>query len=213
MKPKTQVAILDDHELFRTGICELVNNSKEFEVIWSLGNPDRLEEKFNEKTPEILLLDIKLKNANGLDVLKLLKQTMPEIRIIMLTMYSEISYIRQMIEQGANGYLLKDITPEELFKTLQNVMQLGRYFGQEITSLLIQSLQHKKTTELPSISFSDAEIEILKLISEGHTSEEMSKIIYKSSRTIEGYRQRLLDKTQSKNIAALISWAYKNGVL
>lgn len=210
---KTQVAILDDHELFRTGIGELLHKSPDFEMVCSVGSPEELYAFVAQQVPDLLLLDIRLKNANGLDVLKTIKADYAQLKVVMLTMFSESSYVRHMIEQGANGYLLKDITPDELFRSLRNVVQLGTYFGPEVTSVLIQSLQHKETMKRSGLTFSDAELEVLAMISEGHTAEEIAVKLYKSNRTIEGYRQKLLDKTGSKNIAVFISWAYKNGVL
>lgn len=210
---RTQVAILDDHQLFRTGICELVNKSEDFHILWSAGTPEELYSCLEKTLPTILLLDIRLKDANGLDVLRYLKTKYPDLRIVMLTMYIESSYIEQMIEHGADGYLMKDITPDDLFRTLRNVMTLGKYYGPEITAVLINSLQHKEVQKTSGIQFSESEIEVLKMLSEGLTAEDSAKLLFKSARTIEGYRQKLLEKTDSKNIAALISWAYKNGVL
>jgi DNA-binding NarL/FixJ family response regulator len=210
---KTKVAILDDHELFRTGICELVNKSEDFTMVCSAGTPEELYAFLEEGSPELLILDIKLKELSGLDVLKTLKQQNGDLKIVMLTMHEESSYIRQMIQQGADGYLMKDITPEVLFRSLRNVLSLGKYFGPEITNLLIQSLQHKETLKKTGTVFTPIEIEVLTLISEGLTAEEIAGKLFRATRTIEGHRQKLLDKTHSKNIAALISWAYKNGVL
>lgn len=210
---KTQVAILDDHHLFRTGICELVNKSGDFSILCSAGTPEELYKAFADGLPSVLLLDIRLKDANGLDVLRYVKANHEPIKVVMLTMHEESSYIQQMIEHGADGYLLKDITPEELFRSLHNVVKLGKYFGTEITARLINSLQTRDSVEKAGISFNELEIDILTLISEGLTAEEIAQKLYRSHRTIEGYKQRLLDKTESKNIAALISWCYKHGVL
>jgi DNA-binding NarL/FixJ family response regulator len=210
---KTQVAILDDHQLFRTGICELVNKSANFNILWSVGTPGELYTCLSRALPDLLLLDIRLKEASGLDVLRHVKASHEQVRVVMLTMYEENSYIHQMIENGADGYLLKDITPEELFRSLNNVMTLGKYYGTRVTEALINSLQHKDTIKASGISFTTVEIDVLKMLSEGLTAEEIAKTMFRSARTIEGYRQKLLDKTDSKNIAALISWAYKNGVL
>jgi two-component system response regulator DegU len=210
---RTQIAILDDHQLFRTGICELVNKSEDFYILWSAGTPEELYDFLDKTLPAILLLDIRLKEASGLDVLRYLKTKYPDLRIVMLTMYVESSYIHQMIEHGADGYLMKDITPDDLFRTLRNVLELGKYYGPEITEVLINSLQRQDVEKVSGIKFSTTEIQVLKLISEGLTAEEIAKLLFKATRTIEGYRQRLLDKTNSKNIAALISWAFNNGLL
>ncbi|MBP7821851.1 MAG: response regulator transcription factor [Saprospiraceae bacterium] len=214
MEKINHIAILDDHELFRSGIEQIINTSPDFRVVESVSTPEELYWVLkNNKKIDIVLLDIRLKGANGLDVLKIIKEEYPLMKVIMLTMYDESSYIRKMIENGADGYLLKDITPDELFRTLTNVCSLGRYFNQSITQLIIQSLQDKVVKAKTGVEFTSVELEVLTLISNGYTSDEIAKMLYKSTRTIEGYRNSFLKKTNTKNIASLVTWAFKNGVL
>lgn len=210
---KTSLAILDDHQLFRTGICELVNQAADFEMIHSVGTPEELEAAMAAQLPDMLILDIRLKNANGWDILRKIKSEHEDLKVIMLTMHDEASFVRRMIEQGADGYLTKDITPEELFHSLRMVRQLGKYYGPEIAGKLIKSLQQKESFKRTEEGFSDQEIEILILFSEGFTAEEIAAKLHRATRTIEWHRQKMLERTQSKNIASLIAWAFKQGVL
>lgn len=213
MSKKIAVGIIDDHKLFRSGIEDIINDSKEFQVKISACNKNELYTALKKQNIQILLLDINLKNENGLDVLIHLSETKPDIKIIMLTMHNEASYINTMIIKGAKGYLLKDTTPEILLTTLQKVHQDGKYFDSYITNVIVDAMQSKDKLLTLGIELSQLEIDILAHISEGKTADEISLLVFKSTRTIEGYRQKLLEKTGCRNIAELVSWGYKNKLL
>lgn len=213
MSRKIAVGIIDDHKLFRSGVVDIINDSKEFQVKISVSTGDELFAALNKSNIEILLLDINLKEENGLDILVQLTETDPEIKIIMLTMLNEASYINTMVLKGARGYLLKDTTPEILLTTLKRVHEDGKYYDTYTTNILVDSMQSKEKLATLGIELLQIEIDILKHISDGKTADEISLLLFKSTRTIEGYRQKLLEKTKSRNIAELVSWGFKNKFL
>lgn len=126
---------------------------------------------------------------------------------------STLWYRKVRILRRADGYLMKDTTPEELLETIELVQKNGRYYNSETTNVIIESLQKKEKLESLGIDISSFEVQLIKMISEGMTADEISTKIHKSTRTIEGYRRKLLEKTQCKNIAELVSWGYKNNYL
>lgn len=213
MSKKIAVGIVDDHKLFRSGVEDIINDSKEFEVNISAGDGDELFSALKDNDIQILLLDINLKNENGLDILIKLSETNPEIKVIMLTMFSESSYINTMVLKGAKGYLLKDTTPETLLMTLKKVYEDGKFYDTYTTNVIVESMQSKEKLVTLGIELSQIELDILKHISEGKTADEISLLVFKSTRTIEGYRQKLLEKTHTRNIAELVSWGFKNKIL
>lgn len=218
MSKKIAVGIVDDHKLFRSGIEDIINDSKDFQIKISASNKKEFYSLLKKQNIQILLLDINLKNANGLDengldILIHLTETKPDIKIIMLTMHNEASYINTMIIKGAKGYLLKDTTPETLLMTLQKVHEDGKFFDSHITNVIVDAMQSKDKLLTLGIELSQLEIDILAHISEGKTADEISLLVFKSTRTIEGYRQKLLEKTGCRNIAELVSWGYKNKLL
>lgn len=213
MEKKIALGIIDDHQLFRSGVEDIINDSDKFEVLISASTSKELYDQLNHTEIEILLLDIKLKQESGLDILIKLKEEKPDLKIIMLTMHNEATYINIMVQKGANGYLMKDTTPEELLETIELVQKNGRYYNSETTNVIIESLQKKEKLESLGIDISSFEVQLIKMISEGMTADEISTKIHKSTRTIEGYRRKLLEKTQCKNIAELVSWGYKNNYL
>jgi two-component system response regulator DegU len=213
MSKKIAVGIVDDHKLFRSGVEDIINDSKEFQVNISAGDGDELFSALKTNDIQILLLDINLKHENGLDILIKLSETNPEIKVIMLTMFSESSYITTMVLKGAKGYLLKDTTPETLLMTLKKVHEDGKYYDTYTTNVIVESMQSKEKLVTLGIELSQIEFDILKHISDGKTADEISLLVFKSTRTIEGYRQKLLEKTNARNIAELVSWGFKNKIL
>lgn len=213
MSKKIAVGIVDDHKLFRSGVEDIINDSKEFQVKVSASDGDELFSALENNTIQILLLDINLKHENGLDILIKLSETNPEIKVIMLTMFSESSYINTMVLKGAKGYLLKDTTPETLLMTLKKVHEDGKYYDTYTTNVIVESIQSKEKLVTLGIELSQIELDILKHISDGKTADEISLLVFKSTRTIEGYRQKLLEKTHTRNIAELVSWGFKNKIL
>ena len=152
----------------------------------------------NQTNIQILLLDINLKHENGLDILIKLSEIKPQIKVVMLTMYSEASYINTMVLKGAKGYLLKDTTPEDLLMTLRKVHEDGKYYDTTTTNVIVESMQSKERLITLGIQLSQIEMDILKYISDGKTADEISLLVFKSTRTIEGYRQKLLEKTNTR---------------
>ena len=213
MRNKISVGIIDDHHLFRSGISEIVNDSKKYQIAISASESGQLFDKLESTVIQILLLDIRLKDEDGLDVLEKMKLEHPMVKVVMLTMHNESSYINTFIQAGANGYLTKDNTPYELLNTLDKVVELGKYFNPETTNILIDSIQSKSQLIKSGIRLSDLELQILDHISQGKTAEEIALLVFKSNRTVEGYRQKLLLKTNTKNIAELVAWGYQKGVL
>ena len=213
MRKKIPVGIVDDHKLFRSGVEDIINDSDEFQVKISAGTGDDFFTALKKTSIQILLLDINLKNENGLDILIKLMEIKPQIKVVMLTMYSEASYINTMVSKGAKGYLLKDTTPETLIMTLKKVHEEGKYYDTNTTNAIVESIQSKEKLITFGIELTPIEMDILKYISDGKTADEISLLVYKSTRTIEGYRQKLLEKTNTRNIAELVSWGYKNKLL
>ncbi len=213
MRQKIKVGIIDDHNLFRSGIAEIVEDSEKYTIDISVSDSCDLFKTLTTKKIEILLLDVRLKGEDGLDVLNRLKEEYPDIKVIMLTMHNEASYINTFIQAGAQGYLTKDTTPFDLLNTMDRVHEEGKYFDEKTTSILIDSIQSRAKLFKDGLRLSEVEMQILGHISEGKTAEEIAHLVFKSARTVEGIRQKLLAKTNTRNIAELVAWGFQNGVL
>jgi two-component system, NarL family, response regulator DegU len=213
---KIDVIITDDHKLFRLGIRSILTDFDFVENIYEAGSGKELIEILSgiNKIPEIILLDLKMPEMDGMEATEKIKKLYPDIKIIILTMEDDEQVILHAISEGVNGYLMKNAEPDELEKAIKMLITNEYYFSDNITSLILRSIQYKKKNEpKESCDLSDREIEILKMICNELTAVEIADILLLSVRTVEGYKGKLLEKTKSKNIAGLVIYAIKNEII
>jgi len=206
-----KIGITDDHTLFRQGIIELLSDQSDVEVVLDAESAEDLIEQLHFKELEILLLDLNMKGKSGLDILPNLRQQYPSLGILILSMREEPHIILETIRSGANGFLHKNVDPDELIAAIHSVKKTGIYHSSMVTKVLMDNVQNGGSKV--EIILNEVELEVLKLSSEGKNAKEISEIIFRSPRTIEGYRRRMMEKTNSTNLAALIAWGFKSGYL
>ena len=212
------VILADDDTLVREGIKMILMASEKVNVLGEASNGIHVVEMINQGlTPDILLTDINMPEMDGIAVVESIKKTNPEIKTIMLTMSDSNKSIQQSFTAGASGYLLKTIHPNELIFALNQIKQGNRYICSTLAMrLLDRSIEFAKMQSSPNdldIEFSSRELEVLALIAEGLTNQEMSERLFLSKRTIEGHRQNLIEKTGCRNTATLIKYAVLNGMI
>lgn len=210
---KLNIGILEDHKLVMEGYKKLLHDSKRYNVNICSTTAEDFFKKLDNQDIDILLLDLKLKHTNGLDVLKRIKKDNPEVKVIILTMEDGPITINTLIKNGADGFLLKESSPHELLSSIDNVHIYGKYFDIKTTNKIIDRIQNDTKLENMGIHLIQDEKKVLSLLSKGKTNKEIASIVFKSHRTVEGIRQKLLKKTNSKNSAELVSWGYKNKIL
>jgi len=170
-----------------------------------------------KERPDVYLLDIKMPKMNGIGCLKELNQIDANNKTIMLSMYDDSPIIKKSLKVGARGYLLKNSEPEELFKAIKLVYETGYFISQELSRKIIQNIQKpREVDELSAFNplhLSAVELEVMGYICQGLTNLEIADIVHRSKRTIEGYRQKLMNKTGAKNSPALVAWAFRKGIV
>jgi DNA-binding NarL/FixJ family response regulator len=212
------VILADDDTLVREGIKMILTANESFNVLGEASNGAQVMRIIDEgMMPDIVLTDINMPEMDGISLVEALKKINPGIKIIMLTMSDSNKFIQQSFTAGASGYLLKTIHPEELIFALNQVHQGDRYICSTLAMrLLDRSIEFANIQSSPNdlnIDFSSREMEILALIAEGLTNQEMSERLFLSKRTIEGHRQSLIEKTGCRNTATLIKYAVLNGMI
>ena len=211
---KYKIALVDDESLFLQGLTMLININENMEVILSAENGDDLLTKLSksEELPDLLLCDLEMPVKNGVDVTKELASSYPAIKVVILSSHYEPSLILKMLEIGASAFMPKDEKPEDFYQTIINVIEKGFHYNDFIVQLIREKMlfgSKKKTSN--SVNLTEREEEIIKLICDQKTNKEIGEEIFISSRTVEGHRNRLLEKTGSKNTAGLIIYAIENG--
>lgn len=211
-----KVAIADDHKIFRDGIKMALSGKEYLRIIWEAEDGKDLVHKMKIKLPDVLLMDIRMPEMDGVNAISLLRKEYEQVKIIVLTMYDDQEMISKMMEMGANAYLTKTSDPEEIYNAILSCMNEDFYFNDLVNKAVMMKLQHKKAARpfYPNpVKMSEKELRILKLIAEDKTTEEISKEVYLSPRTIETIRQNMKTKVGAKTIAGLVMYAMRNKLI
>lgn len=212
------ILLAEDHTIVRNGIRMLLETDDDIKIVGEAVNGNEVLEKIKQKEEiDIILADINMPELDGISLIKEAKALDPNIQVVILSMHDNEKYVMQAFLEGASGYMLKNVSADELIFSLKFISNGGSYLCSELTMKIVQNLIHNKQyapnhTKV-AIDFSLREIEVLNLIAEGLTNSEMSEKLFISKRTIEGHRQSLIEKTNSKNTAALIRFAVLNGIV
>jgi len=211
------IVVCDDHKLFRKGMSALLSDFENIVEINEAGNGVELLKLLDEleTQPDIVLLDINMPEMDGIEATKHLKVQYPQIRIIVLSMEDDTQMVSFLVNEGINGYLLKNADPDELEHAIKMVMKNDFYFSSSLSGAVLNSLRAKNNTTqtIEEFEFSEREIDILKLICNELTAAEIADELSLSARTIEGYKRKLLEKTNTKNMAGLVIFAIKNSLV
>ncbi|WP_316635689.1 response regulator transcription factor [uncultured Flavobacterium sp.] len=216
MNAAIKIALVDDEVLFRKGISFLLQREDNIEVVFEASNGEDLISKLEEieTKPDIIIMDLKMPVLNGVEATKIIRKLFPEIKIIALTSYDTKSFIANMIQVGAVAYLIKNTTPKDLIRTINEVNKKGFYYNKNVLRTIQETIVSSKNTKgnLETSFLSPREIEILQLICQQKTTSEIAEKLYLSPRTVEGHRNNLLLKTESRNIAGLVVYAIQNEI-
>jgi DNA-binding NarL/FixJ family response regulator len=217
MTPKIKIALADDELLFRKSISFLLQREKNFEIIFEASNGSELVTYLKEQPdqPDIILMDLKMPLLNGVEATKVIHKMFPGIRIIALTSYNTKPFIANMIHVGAVSFIVKNATPQEVIHTISEVFEKGFYYSTEVMKIIHEDMLTKKTTRssLDTEYLTAREIKILELICEQKSTIEIGETLFISPRTVEGHRNNLLIKTESRNIAGLVVYAIQNKIV
>lgn len=213
-----KIAIADDHKIFRDGIKMALSGKSNLKMLWEAEDGKDLLHKISVKKPQVLLMDIRMPEVDGINAIELIRKEYDDIKIIVLSMYDDQQMINKMMEIGANAYLTKTTDPEEIYQAILTCMDEDFYFNDLVNKAVMGKLMQKKhvrhhySSSLP-IQFSEKEIKILQLLSEDKTTDEISKIIFLSPRTIETIRQNMKMKVNAKTIGGLIMYGMRNKLI
>jgi DNA-binding NarL/FixJ family response regulator len=211
-----KIAIADDYKIFRDGLKVGLSADENLEVILEADNGEDLLKALETNTPDVILMDLKMPIMDGMEATKAVRKKYPTIKVLVVTMYEDDKFIIHMMENGANGYLLKNAESEEIRKSIYAVHENGYYFNDLVNKALLKKLVLKnnlKPSFNQNVELTERELEVLKLICEEKTAAEIGKEIFLSPRSVEGIRQRLIEKVGVRNSAGLVMFAVKGGLV
>ena len=208
-----QVAIADDHTLLRKALAKLIGSFEGYAVLFEADNGKEIKKKINEHlVPDLILLDVNMPEMDGFETAGWLNKNYPKIKVLALSMFNDERTIIRMLRQGARGYVMKNIDPEELKKALDSVMLKNFYLSEEISGKIISGLNKDvdKAVELPSLS--PREKDFLQLICSEITYKDIAAKMFVSPRTVDEYRNSLFEKLKVKSRVGLVMYAIRNGL-
>ncbi|AYL96739.1 response regulator transcription factor [Mucilaginibacter celer] len=211
-----KIAIADDYTIFRDGLKVGLATDDNLEVILEAGDGEDLLKGIENNRPDVIIMDLKMPVLDGMEATKLIKKKYPDIKIVVVTMYDDEKFVIHLMEIGANGYLLKNADADEIRRAVYSVHETGYYFNNVVSNALLKKLVIKgniKPSFNEGVQLTEREQDVLKLICAEKTAAEMGQQLFLSPRSVEGIRQRLIDKVGVRNTAGLVMFAVKNGMI
>jgi DNA-binding NarL/FixJ family response regulator len=207
---KYKILIADDHAMVRDGVKNLLKQNKDYAVVGEASSGREALDQYETLKPDLIILDISMPDMNGMDVSREILAADPSANIIILSMYDDEDYISRCLEFGVKGYVVKNESSSELDYAIKSILQGKNYFSRQAQDVIFkkysQNVSKKKQRE-DLIKLTNREIEIIKLIAEGLTSQEMADKLFISPRTVETHRANLMKKVGVKNAIELVKKA------
>jgi DNA-binding NarL/FixJ family response regulator len=212
------IAITDDEALFRRGMRLILEDYPDLRVILEAENGQDLLDKIraSDELPDVLLLDLKMPVMSGIEASEIIRREFPSIQIIAISSHFSKAFIINMIEIGASAYLGKNTDPDEVVETIRMVREKGFYYNTAVMEVIrenIMSPASTKSSRQLSVEITNREKEVLQLICEQCTAQEIADRLYISVRTVDGHRNNLLSKLNCRNTAGLVVYALQHGLV
>ena len=215
MDSKIKIAVVDDQHLVREGIISLLKEYNGFEIIMEASNGKDFIDLLKVKKPQVVLLDYEMPVMDGNETISVLQEHYPEIKIIVISGYDTEEIIIHLMERGVNAFLQKDRHINELIDAIHVVMANNYYFNNQISMVMLHRLVNMKkhTAVYDPITLTEREIEVARLICQELSNKEIAEKLFLSPRTIDSYREKLMQKIGARNTAGIVLYAIKHNLI
>jgi DNA-binding NarL/FixJ family response regulator len=211
---KLRVLLADDHAVVREGLKALINAHRDMEVIGEAANGKVARDKAGEMRPDIVVMDVSMPDVNGVQATSDIRRRWPEVRVLVLTVHEERSYLRNVMEAGASGYVLKRSAPEDLVHALRVVARGDVYLDPSVTAVVLGKMSKALSQHAASSAdLSERETEVLQLIAHGHSNKDIAGRLDISVKTVETYKARSMEKLGLNGRADIVRFALEEGWL
>ena len=209
-----RILLVDDHKIVRTGLRSLIDNQSGMMVVAEADDGRSAMQLIRELRPDVVIMDVAMPDLNGMEATRQLVADYPEVRVIALSMHSDRRFVTGMLEAGAAGYLLKDCAFEELTSAIRAVVRKQAYISPGVASVLVEDVRRRATEAVQKapVALTAREREVIQLLAEGHTTKDIAHTLGVSIKTVESYRQRVMDKLSLHSVAELTKWAVREGL-
>jgi DNA-binding NarL/FixJ family response regulator len=209
---QTKVLVVDDHLLSRKGIISILQGHSMFEIVGEATNGQEALEKAKELMPDLVLMDIRMPDGNGLEATRQIKEEMPYVKIVILSVSDDAQDFFEAIKSGAQGYLLKNMEPDHWLDYILSIVQGEAPISRPLANKILQEFSFQKE-DVSGNNLSERETELLHLVAEGLSNKEIGEKLHISESTVKNHLRNILAKLHLKNRMQLIAYAYKNGII
>ncbi|MEM9324273.1 MAG: response regulator transcription factor [Bacteroidota bacterium] len=210
-----RLIIADDHKMFLDGLLSILQTEESYEVVFSARDGKHLL-TFLENNPEaevdLLISDITMKELDGITLNKKVKEGYPGIKTLIISMHQDAGRIQKLIDNDVDGYLPKDSEKKELLRAIKTILSGEKYFAASVKETYLNSVMHKKSDD-SLVELTDREKDVLRLIAQEYTTQEIATKLFLSKHTVESYRKNLLSKLNVRNLAGLTKYAIRQGLV
>ena len=214
MKTKIRIALADDHALFRRGIANLLSEFDDIDVVFDVANGKELQDTLpKHKDIDVILMDITMPVMDGYATTAWVIKNYPQINVLALSMFDEDMAVIGMLKAGAGGYVLKESTPLELYRAINEIKNKGVYLNEMVSGKMLRSVQMQDINAKENITLTERETEFIRLCVSELTYKEIADKMKIAPRSVENYRENLFDKLQMKSRVGLVLFAIKNGIV
>src|SRR5262245_13377010 len=206
------ILLLDDHAVVRDGLQALLGAQQDLRVVGSFGNATDAVRFAADSPPDVAVLDIALGGLDGIEAARRIHDLCPDTHILMLSMHASPEFVYQSLNAGASGYVLKESAGEEVVAAVRTVHAGGRYLSEKISASALDDYMRSRGPEHPLERLSPRELQVMKLIVEGNTSNEVAALLGVSPKSVDTYRSRLMAKLAVEDLPALVKFAIRHGM-
>jgi DNA-binding NarL/FixJ family response regulator len=208
-----RILIVDDHQMFIDGLKSILAKQKDFTVYAeALSGEDALEIIANDK-PDMVITDISMPGMSGIELTKIIKHDFPEIKVVVVSMHNDSAVVSEILMAEAEGYILKNTGKTELLNALNRIANDGTYYSNAVLSTMMKQVKKEAAVQNEVKILTERETEILKLIAEEYSSEQIADKLFISKRTVDSHRANILAKLETKTLAGLIKYAIRNNII
>jgi len=216
MMQKIRVLVVDDHTIVRDGICALIALAGDIEVVGEAANGSEALKMVKELNPDVVLMDIAMPIMGGLEATRRIHKEFPRTKVLVLTQYDDKEYVFPVIESGASGFISKAAASSELTSGIRSVYQGDSYLSPPVAKLLVENYQYtagERVSQDPYGQLTERERDILKLLAEGYSTQEIADMLVITPKTVEGHKTNLMAKLGIHNRIDLVKYALRKGII
>ena len=206
---KTKILVVDDHAIVLDGIKSLLAEIEYIEIAATATNANEALTLLKQNKAELVITDINMPGMDGLEFIKTIRSDFPPTKIIVLSLHDEAHFVRNIIKQRVQGYILKNDTSSELVEAVQRVLAGKTFFSSKISQVMMEQINSPASEKL----LTERELEIIKLIAEENSSKQIADKLFISERTVETHRKNIFRKTETNTIVGLMKFAYQHHLI